>query len=67
MNDLHFLEIFRGAPEICFYGIFDPFLPKISEKLTEKNPTYGERGGVKPRGLYSSKYQYIHTDKILQF
>ena len=26
----------------CFYGIFDPFLPKISEKITEKIPTYGE-------------------------
>ena len=28
----------------CFYGIFDPFLPKISEKFTEKIPTFG-RGG----------------------
>ena len=34
----------------CFYGIFDPFLPKISEKFTEKVPTFGERGGVKPVG-----------------
>ena len=29
----------------CFYGIFDPFLPKISEKSTEKIPTFGEGGG----------------------
>ena len=29
----------------CFYGIFDPFLPKISEKFTEKIPTFGEGGG----------------------
>ena len=28
----------------CFYGIFDPFLPKISEKFTEKIPTFGEGG-----------------------
>ena len=34
----------------CFYGIFDPFLPKISEKFTEKIPTFGEGGGVKPVG-----------------
>ena len=35
----------------CFYGIFDPFLPKISQKITEKIPTYGEGGeGVKPVG-----------------
>ena len=26
----------------CFYGIFDPFLPKISEKFTEKIPTFTE-------------------------
>ena len=32
----------------CFYGIFDPFLPKISEKFTEKIPTFGEGGGQKP-------------------
>ena len=25
----------------CFYGIFDPFLPKITEKFTEKIPTFG--------------------------
>ena len=31
-----------------FYGIFDPFLPKISEKFTEKIPTYGEGGGGRP-------------------
>ena len=30
----------------CFYGIFDPF----SEKFTEKIPMYRERGGVKPVG-----------------
>ena len=29
----------------CFYGIFDPFSPKISEKFTEKIPTFGEGGG----------------------
>ena len=34
----------------CFHGIFDPFLPKISEKFTEKIPTFGEGGGVKPVG-----------------
>ena len=28
----------------CFYGIFDLFLPKISEKFTEKIPTIGEGG-----------------------
>ena len=28
----------------CFYGIFDPFLPKISEKFTKKIPTFGEGG-----------------------
>ena len=32
----------------CFYGIFDPFLPKIFEKFIEKIPTYRE--GVKPVG-----------------
>ena len=29
----------------CFYGIFDPFLPKISDKFTEKIPTFREEGG----------------------
>ena len=29
----------------CFYGIFDPFSPKISEKFMEKIPTFGEGGG----------------------
>ena len=27
----------------CFYGIFDPFLPKISDKFTEKIPTFREQ------------------------
>ena len=40
-----FLEHFSKNTIKCFYGIFDPFLPKISEKSTEKIPTFGEGGG----------------------
>ena len=43
----------------CFYGIFDPFLPKISEKFTEKIPTFGEggRGGSSRLGQNPNFYR----------
>ena len=46
----------------CFHGIFDPFLPKISEKFTEKIPTFGEGVGV---GDASLRMHRLHD--VLQF
>ena len=42
----------------CFYGILDLFLPKISEKFTEKIPTFGE-GGSSRLGQIPNFYQKI--------
>ena len=41
----------------CFYGIFDLFLPKISEKFTEKIPKFGEGGGSSRLGQIPNFYR----------
>ena len=50
----------------CFYGIFDPFSPKISEKFTEKIPTFGEGGGGSSRlGQNPNFYQIFFKAPLL--
>ena len=53
----------------CFHGIFDPFLPKISEKFTEKIPTFGEGGGSSRLGQNPNFYQkfVLHASLIIVY
>ena len=51
----------------CFYGIFHLFLPKISDKFTEKIPTFGEGGGSSRLGQIPNFYQKIVLGAPLRY